>query len=455
MPKQMQRRLAAIMFTDIVGYSSMMQKNEALASKLRSRHREVFNRLHEKYNGEIIQYFGDGTLSIFNSTADAVECAIELQIELKKTPQVPIRIGIHTGDISYNDEEVIGDGVNIAARIESQSVPGGIFISGKAHDDIKNLQNISTRPIGQSELKNIQQPIDLYAITNAGITVPDYQLELSKPVDLSAASLKKGKKRKKKWAAALLAFFFGIFGLHRFYLDQRNLGILYITLFFLGAFIFPGAEQLIAIPAILGFVDFLIFATGSRASFDEKYNKEIIQQQEQQKEIARAKANDPKTLLLKQRMQYIEQAKAAYKNFDYEQAIESLVKAIEIKYDDPETHFLLARCFSVLEDPSKALEHLDIAVAFGFHDFERIKKEDDLAFTRIQPEYAKFASNNYQIPKEQSFPKQNQLKQQETESSDLLDQLTRLKKERQEGLLSEEEFKDKEKQLKSREIDEK
>ena len=75
------------MFTDIVGYSSMMQNNEALAAQLRARHREVFKRLHQKYNGEIIQYFGDGTLSIFPSTVDAVECAVELQRELKKTPK--------------------------------------------------------------------------------------------------------------------------------------------------------------------------------------------------------------------------------------------------------------------------------------------------------------------------------------------------------------------------------
>ena len=78
-----QRRLAAIMFTDIVGYSAMMQKDEAITNRLRNRHREVFTRLTEQYDGEILQYYGDGTLSIFYSTAAAVECAVEIQRELK------------------------------------------------------------------------------------------------------------------------------------------------------------------------------------------------------------------------------------------------------------------------------------------------------------------------------------------------------------------------------------
>lgn len=448
MPKQKQRRLAAIMFTDIVGYSSMMQKNEALATKLRFRHREVFSRLHKKYHGEIIQYFGDGTLSIFNSTADAVECAVELQRELKKAPQVPIRIGIHTGDITFSDEEVIGDGVNIAARIQSECVPGGIFISGKTQDDIKNQPNISTLSLGRSSLKNIHRPIDLYAITNPGVTVPDFDLELSRPSDPVRETTKKVKKRKKKWVAALLAFFFGIFGLHRFYLDQRNLGIAYISMFFLGAFILPDAEQLIAIPAILGFVDFLIFLSNSRYSFDERYNKDVIQQVQRQKE----KTNEPKNILQKQRAKLLEQAKVAYKNYEFDEAIEILVKAIEIKLDDPETHFFLARCYSVSENPTKAFEHLDLAVAFGFQDFDAIRTEGDLAFLRIQPEFTSFENNNFQFKKELPVPKEEYLDLEEPRSFDLLGQLSKLEKERQAGHLSEEEFKSREKQLKSREI---
>lgn len=449
MPKQKQRRLAAIMFTDIVGYSSMMQKNEALAAKLRARHRKVFDQLHEKYGGEILQYYGDGTLSIFPSTADAVECAVELQRELKKTPQVPIRVGIHTGDITFSEEEVFGDGVNIAARIESVSVPGSVFLSGKAYDDIKNHPEIRARRIGQTPLKNIHQQVDLYAVTNYGLTVPDYEWEQTQPMEKAAVPAKKRKGRKKKWVTALLAFFFGIFGIHRFYLDQRMLGILYVSLFFLGAFILPGVEQLVAIPAILGFIDFLIFLSMSRDTFNERYNKEVFRQEQQQKEIARAKANDPKRLLNKQRKKYVDEAQAAYNDYDYTEAIEALLKAVEIKYDDPETHFFLARCYSVTEDAASALEHLDIAVAFGLPDPDRIKTEGDLAFLRIQPEYQVFEKNGFRLPKELPSPKVKDPELDESVPADLLDQLARLKKERLAGLLTEEEFKIREKQLRS------
>ena len=450
MSNQPKRRLAAIMFTDIVGYSSMMQKNEALAAKLRRRHREVFEQLHEKYDGEIIQYFGDGTLSIFSSTTNAVECAVELQRELKTDPQVPIRVGIHTGDITYSKEEAYGDGVNIAARIESVCVPGGIFLSGKAYDDIKNHPKLSTRAIGQSPLKNIHQRVNLYAVTNPGITVPDYEWEAPEytaPID---ASPRKKIRRKKKWVAALLAFFFGVFGIHRFYLDQRQFGLLYISSFILGAFILTGIDALVAIPAIVGFIDFLIFLTMSRENFDERYNKEAFLQEQRQKDIARAKANDPKRLLNKQREKYLDYAEDAYHDYDYEEAIDELHKAIEIKYDDPETHFFLARCYSLVEDSEKALSHLNIAVGFGLQDINRIKTEEDLSYLRVQPAYQAFEDNGFRESIHLPFsPKKNQDIEDEFVPSNLLDQLAKLKKEREAGLLSMEEYQRREKQLRS------
>ncbi|MEL6653116.1 MAG: adenylate/guanylate cyclase domain-containing protein, partial [Bacteroidota bacterium] len=91
------RRLAAIMFTDIVGYTAMMQENEAHAVSVRQRHREVFERLHEQYQGTILQYYGDGTLSIFDSAVAATQCAIDMQLAFQEEPPVPLRIGIHTG----------------------------------------------------------------------------------------------------------------------------------------------------------------------------------------------------------------------------------------------------------------------------------------------------------------------------------------------------------------------
>ena len=123
------RQLAAIMFTDIQGYTALMQQNEQKAIQVREKHRRIFNSITEKRKGRILQYYGDGTLSIFDSAIDAVKCEIEMQLDFQKTPSIPVRIGIHTGDIIFSDEEIIGDSVNVASRIESLAVPGSVFIS--------------------------------------------------------------------------------------------------------------------------------------------------------------------------------------------------------------------------------------------------------------------------------------------------------------------------------------
>ncbi len=166
------RQLAAIMFTDIVGYTALMQRNEDEAIQLRNRHREVFDRLHKKFEGEIIQYFGDGTLSTFSSSVQAVLCAIALQQELLKEPKVPLRIGIHSGDILRRREEIIGDGVNVASRIESLAVSGSILISEHLRYQIKN-QDITTISLGKSRFKNVLEPIEVFAVVAEGLIIPD------------------------------------------------------------------------------------------------------------------------------------------------------------------------------------------------------------------------------------------------------------------------------------------
>ncbi len=168
------RKLAAIMFTDIAGYTAIMQKDEEVAIRLRTRHREVFENNHKRFTGEIIQYYGDGTLSVFNSAIEAVKCAIEIQIALTSVePMVPLRIGIHLGDIVYSGTEVIGDSVNISARVQSMGTPGSILISSKLNDELKNHQSIETVSLGKFELKNVQHPMEVFAVSNKGIVVPD------------------------------------------------------------------------------------------------------------------------------------------------------------------------------------------------------------------------------------------------------------------------------------------
>lgn len=166
------RQLAAIMFTDIEGYTSMMQNNEKEAVSMRERHRNTFVMTTEAYNGKIIQYFGDGTLSIFKSTVEAVDCAIELQKAFLENPKVPVRIGIHVGDIIYYKDDIIGDAVNVASRIESCAVSGSILISDKVHDQIRSHKHIETKFLDAYELKNVEDAMPIFAISNKGLIVP-------------------------------------------------------------------------------------------------------------------------------------------------------------------------------------------------------------------------------------------------------------------------------------------
>jgi adenylate cyclase len=166
------RQLAAIMFSDMSGYTALMQQNEQLAKERRRRLKEVLEASVSAHNGRLLQYYGDGALSIFNSAIDGVHCAVEIQQALQREPRVDLRIGIHTGDISIEDEAIYGDGVNLASRIESLAVPGSIFISEKVFDEIQNQEDLSVREMGYFELKNISRPVRIFAIDNKGLVVP-------------------------------------------------------------------------------------------------------------------------------------------------------------------------------------------------------------------------------------------------------------------------------------------
>ena len=190
--------LAAIMFTDMVGYTALMQEDEKRAKILRDKHREVLERLIFEHRGQILQYYGDGTLSVFGSAIEAAVCGMKIQQELQQEPKVLLRIGIHAGDIVYDDEGVYGDGVNVASRIENISLPGSVLISEKINDELRNQKEISSIFLGRYELKNVKQPLNIYAINNEKIVVPtsrqiegktsgtDYSIAVLPFVNLSA-----------------------------------------------------------------------------------------------------------------------------------------------------------------------------------------------------------------------------------------------------------------------------
>jgi TolB-like protein/class 3 adenylate cyclase len=166
------RQLSAIMFTDMVGYTALMQSNEQKAKRNRDRHRAVLEASIKACHGQIVQYFGDGTLSVFGSAVEAINCALRIQRELQEEPKIPLRIGLHIGDIVTTSDGIYGDAVNVASRIERKSVSGGILFSDRLYDEIKNHPEFEAVSLGMFELKNVRRPVELYALTNEGLTVP-------------------------------------------------------------------------------------------------------------------------------------------------------------------------------------------------------------------------------------------------------------------------------------------
>lgn len=167
------RQLAAIMFTDIVGYTGLMQDDEALAIKLLEKKKRKLEEQVNLHNGRILEFRGDGSLCSFTSTLECVRAAIALQQEMQNEPIVPLRIGIHTGDVMIAGDTIYGDGVNIASRMESLAVPGSIFVSKRVYEDIKNQKDIHTIALGKYILKNVKEELSLFAISNPGIIIPD------------------------------------------------------------------------------------------------------------------------------------------------------------------------------------------------------------------------------------------------------------------------------------------
>jgi len=166
------RQLAAIMFTDIVGYTAMMQANEQKAVAVIKHYNSSLEKLAQQYNGQVLNYYGDGSLCIFPSATDAINCSLALQKELKNEPAVPLRIGLHIGEVFFEDAKALGDGVNVASRVQSLGQENTILLSGEIHDKIKNNPSVSTISLGQFNFKNVDKPLEVFALSNEGLTIP-------------------------------------------------------------------------------------------------------------------------------------------------------------------------------------------------------------------------------------------------------------------------------------------
>lgn len=153
------RQLAAIMFTDIVGYTAVMGEDEQKAFDLLRKNRKVQHPLIELYNGRWIKELGDGVLSSFQTVIDAVLCAGAIQQASDTVPGLKLRIGIHLGDIVFENNDIFGDGVNIASRLQALAPVGGIWISESVHKSISNKKGISSTFIQEEILKNVKEPV--------------------------------------------------------------------------------------------------------------------------------------------------------------------------------------------------------------------------------------------------------------------------------------------------------
>jgi adenylate cyclase len=180
-------QLAAILFADIVGYTAIMQENEDAAVEKVNRFREVVELIAEELNGKIIQYYGDGSLLLFNSATDAAEFAKLLQDDLQNEPRIPVRVGIHMGDVLIHSGNIFGDVVNIASRLQSLAPVGGIYISEMVYRSIANKKELEANFVREEKLKNVKDPVRIYEILTGGIEkIPD-PVNIAAPV-LSAAN---------------------------------------------------------------------------------------------------------------------------------------------------------------------------------------------------------------------------------------------------------------------------
>jgi len=175
-PGRVERRLSAIMAADVAGYSRLMGLDEAGTARILREHRVIADAVVAKHGGRIVKTTGDGLLIEFPSVVDAVECAVAVQTAMaERNESVPrdrrmlFRIGINLGDILIEGDDILGDGVNVAARLEGIAEPGGICISSSAYDQVRGKVDVEFADLGNQNLKNIARPVRAYAVKRNGL----------------------------------------------------------------------------------------------------------------------------------------------------------------------------------------------------------------------------------------------------------------------------------------------
>ena len=167
-----ERRLTAILAADVVGYSKLIEADDSgTRAELRTVRAEVIDPLIDEHSGRIVSTAGDSILAEFNSAVDAVQCAVEIQraMAVRNEPvsddkRIQFRIGVNVGDIIVEGDDIHGDGVNVAARLEGLADPGGVFISGDAFRQVRNKPELGFEDLGEQSVKNITEPVQVYRV---------------------------------------------------------------------------------------------------------------------------------------------------------------------------------------------------------------------------------------------------------------------------------------------------
>ena len=214
---QQKRKLAAILFADIVGYTAMMQEDERGTLEKIQRYQNVIEETLPKYDGELVKKYGDGSLMVFSSSLKAMQCAVEMQKRFWEDPKIPLRIGMHIGEIIFDKGDIFGDGVNLASRIESMGVAGSILLSRNVYQKIRNQQEFQIQPLGSFEFKNVREPMKVYALANEGFAIPP-----------RGNNTGKFKSKKNNWLVstliAALLLISGAFAWNQFFSKSETLG---------------------------------------------------------------------------------------------------------------------------------------------------------------------------------------------------------------------------------------
>lgn len=177
MTKKLKRRLTTILCADVEGYARLMERDEARTLETLRRYRAAMATLIERHEGRVVNTWGDAVIAEFASVVEAVQCAVETQQEISSHnsalpggQQMRFRIGINLGDVMVEGDDVYGDGVNVAARLQELAGPGGILISGPVYDQVHNKLSIGFENLGHQSLKNLANPIASYRVIQGDAT---------------------------------------------------------------------------------------------------------------------------------------------------------------------------------------------------------------------------------------------------------------------------------------------